>query len=172
MATDIFNRGLDFGGSFASDKATLKLPALASAIGGGPDLTGFLVQNLNVNYQQQITKLYEVGGTKIYYVGGRTQGQATLSRIIGPKIVAKAFYENYGDVCRISEEGNNIEFELEGASCGADGNSPPGAKAKYTAKFCVVTTVGFTVQAQDMLINEQVTLMIGSLEYDGNPAGV
>lgn len=165
---DIFGRTVDFGSSFAADKATLSLPGTSGT--DLRDLTGFLVQNLQLQYSQQITKLYEVGGTKIYYVGGRTQGQATLSRIVGPKALSKAFYDTYGDICKMSATGNNIKFDIKGAECsgGAQGSGQAGgATINYTAKFCLITTVGFSVQAQDMLINESTTLMIGMLEYEG-----
>ena len=166
MATDIFNREIQFGGSFAADKAKLKFGSLAAAVGsGGTDLVGFLVQNLNLTYTQQIAKLYEVGGNHIYYVGGRTQGTVAIGRIIGPKSVAEQFYTTYGDICQIKENANNIDFELNGADCGSDGNAAAGANVTYNAQFCVITTVGFSVQAQDMMINEQVQLMIGSLKY-------
>jgi hypothetical protein len=168
MAEDIFGREIEFGGSFAADKARLTLGGLSEAISGGTsdEMTGFLVQNLNVQYSQQITKIYEVGGKRIYYVGGRTQGQITMTRVIGPKSISAEFYTKYGDICSIPTDGNGISFDLQGSDCGPDGNSGVGAKGTYTAQHCVITTVGFSVQAQDMLINEQVTLMIGSLEYE------
>ncbi len=84
---DIYSRTTDaYGGSFAADQGTLTFPAL---IGGKGSDAGFLIQNMQANYTQNVTRLYEIGSPNVYYVGGRTQGSASIQRVVGPRKVAR-----------------------------------------------------------------------------------
>lgn len=150
-ATDIFNRDSSvYGGSFAADKATMTFSGVAQGA------VGQLIQNVQVSYQQQITKLYEVGSPQVYFVGGRTTGQGNLGRVIGPASVQEAFYTKYGDICQI--QNNMLNFNFAG-SC-ATGTANTGAN--YTCGLVCINTVGFNAAAQDMLVNEQVGFMFST----------
>lgn len=159
MPTDVFQRGgHDFKGSFSADSAKVVFAGGGNLDAGG---VGLLTQNLSVNYTQQVTRLFEIGSQNTYYVGGRTQGQATLGRVFGPRALQLGFYQKFGNVCDASD--NTINFSLEaGCQGGADADF---AKAGFTIHNAVITSMGFTVQAQDMIINEQVQLMFVALSY-------
>lgn len=160
MADDIFSRKTDlFGGAFAADSSELNLP-------GSPSGKGLLVQQLQFTYAQQITRLYEIGSQAIYYVGGRTNGDATINRILGPKKLATEFYTDYGDLCKAGS--NTLQFTMI-SQC------PTGAqtqgKADLVLGMSVVTQVGVTMTAQDMLINEQMRIMYSGLKYEVSATG-
>ena len=156
--SDIFNRQTDsFGGSFAADQAKVTFPNL---IGGAGADAGLLMQNMQSSYQQQITRLFEIGSPNIYYVGGRTNGQSSVARVVGPRQIAREFYLTYGDVCRART--NTLHFSV---STGCDGDSTNIARASYAAHFVVITSVGIGVASADMLINEQLALMFSSFIY-------
>ena len=156
---DTFNRNTDaFGGSFAADAAKVTFPAL---IGGQGADAGLLVQNMAANYTQQVTRLFEVGSPNVYYVGGRTAGNASVARVVGPRKIAKEFYLTYGDICRART--NTLHFSV---STGCDGDQQGFARASYTAHFVVITTIGISVASQDMLINEQLGMMFSSFLYN------
>ena len=153
---DIFNRTTDqFGGSFPADQARVTFPALT---GGGSD-SGLVMQNLTMQYQQQLTRLYEIGSPAVYYVGGRTDGNASVQRVIGPRAISAAFYSTYGDVCNART--NTLHFSAT-QGCG----DAQGARAAYTAHFVVATAVGLNVGARDLLINETLNMMFSSLLYN------
>lgn len=165
MADDIFSRKTDlFGGAFSSDSSELILP-------GSSDSTGLLVQQLQFTYAQQITRLYEIGSHAIYYVGGRTNGDASINRILGPRVLAIQFYTDYGDLCKAGT--NTLQFKMT-AQC--DTGVATRADASLILSMTVVTQVGVTMTAQDMLINEQLRLMYSGLKYEvkgsGNPIAV
>jgi len=171
MPNDIFNRTTDvWGGAFAADQATLTFPNVRSADGTnvGAQL-GLLTQNLQAQYTQQVTRLYEIGSPRIYYVGGRTAGQGTLARVVGPALISRAFYRTYGDVCRAKTNTIQIEMTTDCSSADVTGNFQ--GRAAYTAKFVVITMVGLNIAAQDMLINEQVQYMFSSFDYNDGSAG-
>ena len=156
---DIFNRTTDsFGGTFAADQAKITFPALSGGMGSD---AGLLIQNMSANYQQQVTRLFEVSSPNIYYVGGRTSGGASVARVIGPKKIAKEFHQTYGDICYART--NTLHFSV---STGCDGDSVNFARAAYTAHFVVITNVGISVGAADMLINEQLQMMFSSFIYN------
>lgn len=155
---DIFNRSTDsFGGSFAADQAKVTFPALTG--NNGAD-TGLLVQNMSLTYTQSVSRLYEIGSTNVYYVGGRTSGDASLQRVIGPRKLATAFYSTYGDICNART--NTLHFSV---ATGCDGAQSGTARSSFTAHFVVITTIGVTLQSADMLISETLQLMFSSLLY-------
>lgn len=151
---DLFSRDVaTLGGVFTADRAKLTLP----------ENLGVLVQSMNVGYTQTINRLYEIGSPYIYYVGGRTQGQLNVNRVIGPKGTIAAMYVRFGDVCRAKT--NVINLELTETDCSADGGGA--FRTTYTMKNCVITQVGLSVEAQAMIINESTAMMFSSLETSG-----
>ena len=154
---DIFSRDVsNLAGVFTADWAKLTFRN---------GILNTLAQQVQFSYSQAVTRLYEVGSSNIYYVGGRTQGQASLNRIIGPKGTVCEIYRTYGDVCKARE--NVLNLDLEETDCSSAGGIGSG-RSSYTLSFCVITGVGISVAAQDMIINESTTLMYGSLACQGN----
>lgn len=151
MAADIYSRtGNDFKGAFSADAARI-------VFGGDVSGVGLLTQQLSVNYAQAITRLYEIGTNFTYYVAGRTQGQVGIGRVLGPRPVQLGFYTKYGNVCNAAT--NNLNFEI------AAGCTSPNAPARFQLKNAVITNMGISVNAQDMLVNEQVNMLFISLEF-------
>lgn len=157
----MFNRqDTNIGGVFSAEKAKVTFTK-------APGVSGTLVQGLNFTYAQNITRLYEVGtdkgaaNTNIYYIGGRTQGTAAMQRVIGPDKTIQAMYSQFGDVCKAKS--NELALNLAESDC-----SPGGASGSmvYTLKGCVITQVGVSINATDMIINEQLQLMFSGLSYD------
>jgi hypothetical protein len=140
----VFAGGQTHNGGFRADQLTLTF--------GGTDVAGFLVQNVQFTYTQQVTLLYEIGSAFVYYVGGRAQGQATLSRVVGPSQLAGTFISQFNDLC----EPADIDFD---ASAGCDSGGP-----HYTLEDAVLTTISLSVTAQDVVINEQLQFMFINLE--------
>lgn len=156
---DVYGRSTDaFGGSFAADQGKITFPQLINNQGAD---SGLLIQNMSATYTQQVTRLFEVGSPNIYYVGGRTSGQANIARVVGPRKIAKEFYLTYGDICRART--NTLHFSV---SAGCDGSTTGVARASFTAHFVVIVTIGIAVAAADMLINEQLAMMFSSLLYN------
>jgi len=184
-----------FGGSFSSDQAAL-------TIGGESTTPLGIVQNVQLSFAQQIARIYDVsngglsnqaagpdqigaGTVPVFYVGGRTQGQATIARVVGPQSGALCkFYQLMGSVC----DPQDLTFTFEGG-CPPNanpGNIPgvtptgvaeiPASKAfgfgprrngvKYTVQAAVMTNLGISVGAQDMIVNENISLMFANLECD------
>jgi len=156
MADTYGRSGADFGGAIAADAARVTF-ASNGLDGFG---VGMLVQQLGMSYQQQVTRVYEIGTDSTYYIAGRTQGQATMARIMGPRQVQLGFYTKFGNVCNAAT--NNISFTAT-TGCNGSASSAGGTAYAFTMKYVVLINLGFNVGAQDMVINEQVAMMFASL---------
>ena len=154
---DIFGRATPrYGGSFTSDGARVHFA-------GDIEGAGLLIQNISVNFQQAITRIWELSSNTTYYVGGRTSGQMGMTRVLGPAALSRAFYELYGDVCNIAD-GTVITLNFEN-SCLPDGESL--SETTYQVRQPVITSLGVNMSAADMVISENVTMLFASLERAG-----
>lgn len=134
-----------------------------AADGGSSFGVGMLTQSIQIGYQQQINRLYEIGTNNTYFVGGRTQGQMSISRVIGPRAVQVAFYRKYGNMCNAKQ--NTINLAASGTCQGDSFVGAPNLQgSKFSMRFCVITNIGITIGAQEMIVNENLQLMFVSLE--------
>lgn len=160
---DIYGRTADqFGGAFAADAAVITFGSLAA---GG---VGLLVQSASFMYTQQVTRIYEIGSNLSFYVGGRTQGQASVQRVLGPRMIVAGFYTQFGNVCNAGQ--NQLSITL-GSSCLPTDPTLGGLDLlgyiDLVAMFCVITSIGVSVNAGDMIVNESLSLMFGSFNITG-----
>lgn len=164
MATDVFGRGGQaFGGAIAADAARVVFSTGTDGAGVNEAQPGMLVQQLKLNYQQQITRVYEIGSDKTFYVVGRTQGQVEMARIMGPRTIQLGFYTKFGNACLAAT--NNINFIAETGCTAQDGSrvTRSGSAYSFTVKHAVIINLGVQIGAQDMVINEQVQMMFTAL---------
>lgn len=132
--------------------------------GGGVDLG--VVSQVQINYSQNVSRIFDLnrggiaagGKVPMYYVGGRSEGRATLGRIIGPKGSGCAFYTKYGDLCNIQP---NLQLTFQGSGQGLNCG---GASSTYTMTRPIAISVGISQNAQDTIINENVQFMFADLE--------
>jgi hypothetical protein len=144
MAADVFSRTVGWGGAFSADGAVISLTGCTGI--------GLLAQNISWQYMQNIQRLYEIGSTLVYLVAGRTQGQAGIQRVMGPAALTSGFYTQYGNVCNASS--NTMTFSAT-ANCGSAG----GANTSIGLNCCVIQSYGGSVQAENMIVNEQIQLL-------------
>lgn len=171
---ELFSRtAVNFGGAFTAQNGLI-VP--------NNGLTGVLMQNLQIQYAQMVNRLYELGQqgqkTNVYYVSGRSSGNLSAAHVIGPNVGMLTFYRNFSDVCQA--QGNSLQIILEPNTCAFNGSSTLSTTAsgtavaaaagaadtvkQYTAKFCVLQSIGLGVAAQDFIINSQAQLMFSGLD--------
>ena len=149
---DIFSRNTSvLGGVFTADNAKVVF------IGN----LAVLVQSLQFQYSQQITRLYDVTSPAIYYVGGRTSGRLSINRVIGPAASVTAFYQQYGNVCNAAQ--NLISLIFVQTDCSTGANNP----ATYDMYNCAIEQVSVGVQAEAMIVTESTTMIFSSLTATG-----
>ena len=160
---DVFNRIIDrYGGSMAAEDIKITFPA---GLGGAAAANfGLMVQSLQGTYNQAIQRLYELGANTVYYVAGRREGALTLQRVVGPTALSNAYFRKYGDVCQVAE--NTLEFSVR-ADC-STGSQQSFSGVAFTLHYCVIRQLGFQVNANDTIVNDNQQLMFASLEYTNN----
>ena len=145
---DIFGREMLYGGSFKADEITLNVS------GTGSD--GLLVQNFNMTYRQDVTRLLELGTKKAYFVAARPTGQFSMGKVVGPTDIQAQFLSTFGDICNV--ESNVIALKYAAGWCGA------GTGVGFNLKYCLLTSIGAQVQSADLIISEAVDGIFNSLE--------
>lgn len=156
---DVFKRTeLNYGGGFTADEGLITPDA---------GLAGVMMTQLSIQYSQSISKINDIGNVgarpSFYLVGGRPQGNLSVGHVVGPNLALKGFYDKFSDVCQART--NSIRLNLKKAACDTAAGAIQNAII-LTAKYCILTNVGFNVSAQDLMINEQSGLMFGNLDFD------
>jgi hypothetical protein len=149
MSNDVFGRESEgFGGAFDSSSAVMTID----------EISDLLVTNVSVQYQQNLNRVFDIQSDKVYFVVGRTQGSGSLGTVIGPKGASSAGISKLSDICNPAL----IEFDFTGAGC-----TETGANTNISFKRVItdvtLQSVGFTLQAADMMINENLGIQFGQL---------
>ena len=132
------------------------------------EVAGFVMQTVQFQFQQQVTMLFEVGSSRVYYVGGRAQGTLNIGRIAGLGRVITQVIAQLGTVCApkdvsLRSSGNcntpGSTVPLIGGVSNAISNALNPSATNYTLKSVVINQIGGNITAQDIVFNEQVGAM-------------
>jgi len=161
---DIFgHKSATAGESFSSEDAYMSFPGITDVNGNQlPALTPLLLQNAAFAYQQQITRLFDLASSNIYYVRGRAQGTGQLGQVLGPAKLSRAFMHTYGNVCNAAT--NQLNFTM-GAGCKSSAGGYWENSHGFLAKFVVIDQIGLQMTAEQMVIQQNVNMMISAFEY-------
>ena len=108
-----------------------------------------LIQNWSVQYQQQITPIYEVGSSRIFWAKGNPTGNGSIGRIVG-----STFLRMSSDIC---DKGTTIQIENASGACSSGAVS-------LTCTGAICTSIGFSAQAGSPTVAEQLSFMFAALE--------
>lgn len=144
---NIFSTAQALKGAFKTDLARARING---------ESAGLLLQNVQFSFSQAVTMLYELGSSDVYYVVGRAQGSAGISRVVGPASLNIAFLQRFGDGCRAPS--NTIQLAAQGGCAGSQGG------VTYSLEGCLITSISGGINAQDMLINEQLQMTYVNLD--------
>lgn len=153
-------------GTFSSNNAGM-------ATGQGKALG--LVTNVNIQYSQQVNRIFDMNlshkinkdKSAMYYIGGRAQGNLTIGRVLGPQGTPCQFYSDFGNVCGIQEtirltfsagKGNRTRGQVgQAGKCELQ-------PIQFDITDPLLTNVGITQNSNDVIVNENVTLMFADLQ--------
>ena len=162
---DLFNRtAKSTRGGFKIDSAKLTFSGLATS-----GTVGMLIQNVQIQYQQQVTFVYDLADPEgVYYVAGKAQGTLAMSKIVGSAQGAAAFYKQYGDACKI---GNSINIEGVGGSCEAEAAAnfvgpiefPVSGNNKYEIVAPLIVSYGMTMSVNEGTVGENIQMQFAQL---------
>ena len=156
MKQTIFGREMNVGTPYTSDDTTL-------TFNNGGDAENLVVQRVSITYTQQISRAFEIGSNKAYFVAGNQDGTAEITRLAGPGALVGGFIKQYGDVCNAPE--NTLMIRKGQGACDGEGG-------EVHAQGCVITSVAYTMQAENMTIQETTNLLVAVVNDEGgNGAG-
>jgi hypothetical protein len=158
---DIFGIDSGLGGVFKGNKFTMAISGQNGA-GTEVDFEGALVQNLQLNYQRQITRFWALGTQKQYYIEGRTEGQGTLARIVGPQGLVDELVEVLSNLCTLNNRGVTLTANSPDG-CAWIGNTANNPKISLSLWGAISTGISFGADAQQFVINSSLALMFTSL---------
>lgn len=151
MALDVLGRNPSpFVGAFSADASRLFF--------GSENQAGAVVQNLQIGYQQSVRPLFEIGSNNRYYVVGRTQGDMTIGRILGPAVFLSTILSALGNPC--AQVNRLVTVQLGNSGCSG---AVAGKDVNLFMDACVAMSVRFATEAEQLLVNEQIAIMFGQL---------
>jgi hypothetical protein len=164
---NVFNPGgaaQPFNGAFRAEDLT--------ATFGGQSGVGALVQQAQFTVNRTVNMLYEVGSNNVYYVGNRRQGTAQLNRVVSSSDIFKQLLEKFGNMCTPDTltltagggcgGGGGIVGAIVNAVVGG-GNGAAGT-VHYDLKNATLTSIGGSVSAQEIIINEQLGFICSDID--------
>lgn len=148
---DIFGNTVSYGGGFrkSGNTSTFSL----SATGSGK-LS--LVQDAQLQYQQNVQPLYEVGSANVYFSQTAASGTITINRVISNKSGASGG-STWSSMTVCKPGTIRIASSSGGGQCLQ-------SSIKYTLNHCIPQQVSWSLQAQNAYIMEGVTIMFASLD--------
>jgi hypothetical protein len=111
-----------------------------------------LVQQFQFTVNRSVNFLYEIGSNNVYYVGNRRQGQGQLVRVVAGGGQFAQLLTTYGKMCTPKQ------MVLTGSPCKG------GGAVTYTLKDATLTSVGASVTAQDVVINENLGFVCSDID--------
>jgi hypothetical protein len=164
MANDIFGykRNPKPKGVFSLEDSLLILGKVGKA-------EGYLIQDWRLDYAQDVQELFEIGSNALYWQKSRPRGNGTLRRIVGAidaDSPNKGFFpaEAY-DLCL---GGALITLQAQGGHCTEAPKNTGGVKLDkkiiVDMDGCIVTSLGFTMQVGDMMLQENIAWRFAKME--------
>ena len=124
-------------------------------LNGSPDGIGY-VQQWSAQYQQQVNPVYEVGSSKVYFAVRAASGTLTIGRIVGKN--AQSLNKLFGSIC---DKPKDVSIAATENCYNTEG------KVTLTMKGVIPQSIGWSGNAQNAYVEEQVTAVFASME-EGN----
>lgn len=147
-------------GVFSSEDSALTIAGTSATA------TAYLIQNWNVQYQQQVEELYEIGSNRLYWSKGHPIGAGTIGRIVGANKGdmpgSGLFPKEAYDLC---DGGASMTIVAQGGHCPSSGTTPFTLDKGISLAMngCVITSIGYSMSVQDVRIVEAYGWRFGYL---------
>ena len=144
-------KGQEINGVIRAEDVTMKIGTLSSI--------GAVLQQAEWQLDRTVNMLYEIGSSNVYYVGDRRKGQGKFTRVVTGVKDFKQLVKDLGDLCKAKS--NALSLTAGSSNCGA------GAQAlTYNLVGVVLTSLGVSVTAQDIIVTESMGIMFADMSYD------
>lgn len=151
--SDIFNRNLSYAGSFRPEGTSL---TFAGSTGAGSNA---IVRNIRLDYQQQISRIWDLGSGNVFFVAGQTNGAWGFGTVAG----ISGSFAIYGEICNPG----TLTLDADVGICNTNQNYV--TSAAYVMHETILSQVGLTAQSSDMIMNMAIG---GTFLFLDQPASV
>jgi len=149
---NVFRATQKHGGSFQASDLVMQI--------NGNSLASHVVQQVGMQYQQQISQVFEIGSNNVYYVGGRANGTMNIARIAGPEQIPGILITAYNDICSPGE----MKLSRGSSKCASGGAIAQQQDGEYALDGVIMTSLGINTQAQEVVVNEQMAFQFIDLD--------
>jgi len=169
---DIYGKDQTYG---ATNILTADVMVLRIADSEIPGSAGeYLVQNVAIQYNQPINRVFEIGSSLVFFAPGRSIGTCQIGRIVGLKAITDVIGPAGTGIwsARINNSGENqtakrtLEFFRRDGEEGLGGETPP---LRYKCTGCIVESYGIATDANGLLVQENVQVQFAGLELSNQP---
>ena len=162
---DIYGRTIEYENTFDPMQSTASLLTISGAGLTGNSAAGYLVQDIGIQYSQDIQRIYELGSAKVYFIAGRPNGEFTIGKIAAPGTMISEFICKFGNPCKVAEgAGNNGTVDITAGNMWCKNRS---ANTGYSLYKLQITQTGVTVNAKEMLVGESLKGIFAELRWLG-----
>jgi hypothetical protein len=134
----------------------------------------YLVQQWNVEYQQQVQELFEIGSNRLFWQKGRPVGQGTIQRVLGGASADSGtadglFPVDAYDLCK---GGATMTIKAVGGHCrdAVAGGIKLNSGVRIEMDGVVITSIGFSMSVQDVKLMENYNWRFGHLKLASETA--
>ena len=161
--SDIFGKETKFGNTsiLTADVLTLSV--------AGKDTTqkGFLVQNVTLQYNQPLNRIYEVGSEYVYFAPGRPIGSMQIGRIIGVQPLSQLIPAGTGIWSAKDPNAGDRQITLKRQPGTIPGGIAGALVPALTISIsgAVIESYGFAADANGLLVQENITIQFAALNF-------
>lgn len=149
---DLYQQTGSIGGVYKGNTVALTL----GSSGGEGGLKGSLVQNIALQYQRDVNRIWELGSTDTYYIIGRSMGNASLNRIVAKR--GEDVLDALSDACTAI----NKTLTLTAAANACKNNDSSNLTLKMVGPILVSRS--YSVDVQQFVMTSNATLMFANLQ--------
>lgn len=135
--------------------------SILSFAGGGAGnggASGLMIQNWQVQYQQNVQELFELGSAALYWVKSRPQGQGTIARVVGKAGGRKSIFPKKAyDICD-----GGTQFAISARSGACSGTNFETVRIEMDG--VLITNIGFSMSVQDTLLQESISFRFAYMD--------
>ena len=135
-----------------------KEPETAILVGEGTGMKMTLVQQWNIQYQQQVTPVFECGTSTVYFSAKHANGTMSINRIVAEN--PETFIKDLGQVC----DPKNFTMTAYTGACGGSAGATAVQPVKLSISGMIASSIGFSGQAQQAYVAEDIQTMFAALK--------
>lgn len=162
-STDLFKSEATVGETLRGSNFQLSASSGGSTTSNALDVEGAFIQEFSLQYQRQVTRIYELGSRIQHYIEGANQGNFALAQIVGSKGIVDGLMDVISDICNANS--NSLTVTAGGRLCttttGSSGSTSGGTSTatsgtKITVTGVTATSFGISSSAGNFVVNKQV----------------